>query len=39
MIDTTDFDQSASQTRPIDQDGQMSLFVILDGFEGPIDLL
>ena len=24
---------------PIDQHGQMSLFVILDGFEGPIDLL
>ena len=39
MMDTNDFDQSASKARPIDQDGQMSLFVILDGFEGPIDLL
>ncbi len=43
MADTFTPDPSpaslAPPSPPVDQDGQLSLFVILDGFEGPIDLL
>jgi len=37
MTDRDDF--SVPVISPVSDDGQMSLFVILDGYEGPIDLL
>ena len=39
MADAFTSDSSTASHTTIDQHGQLSLFVILDGFEGPIDLL